>query len=179
MGASEGTSAQPRSKRKSKPRLRYFYIGQELHKVLRVNRPQNLVVAWNYTEHKRVVYIWSEVRRTMKKAYSLQDVAKMLNRHRVRLENHLLSGNVRLPQKIYSLDGNRTPGKFMFSEKDIYELHDYMLTVHRGRPRKDGGITAGNLPSRVELRAMLNTDTALYIRNESGEFVQVYKEKDW
>lgn len=179
MANEDGTSAQPRSKRKSK-RVRYFYLeGDQLHKVLSTNRPQNLMVAWNFTQGKRVSYVLSDVRKRMRKAYTQDDVAKMFGRHPVRIDKTMRSGNVRLPQRIYTLDGNRRPGKYMFSEKDIYELHDYMMTVHRGRPRKDGRITPSGLPSKVELRAMLNTDTALYVKNEDGEFVQVFKENDW
>lgn len=165
-----------RSKRLALPR--YFYLDSNLHKVLRTNRAQDLVWAWHYVEGKQKVYPYSEVRKKHGKAYSIVDVSEMIGRHRVIIENYILDGKIRAPQRIYAL-GSRKPGAYYFSEKDVYELHDYLLTVHRGRPRKDGMITPSGIPSRAELRAMLVTGHATYIKNEKGEFVQVWKENDW
>jgi hypothetical protein len=106
-------------------------------------------------------------------------VSKMINRHRVNIERYILEGKIRPPERIYSLDGNKTPGKYMFSEKDVFELHDYLLTVHIGRPRKDGRVTPGRMPSRAELRAMMQHDTTVYIKSADGTFMPVWKEIDW
>lgn len=176
MASDAGTGAKKRRKRSS--RLRYFYLDNQLHKVLSVNRPQDLVVCWNYPEGKRVGHVWSTVRKTHGKAYTLAQVSEMIGRHRVIIENYILKGNIRAPQRAYNLE-TKKPGAYYFSEKDVYELHDYLLTVHRGRPRKDGMITPSGIPSRAELRAMLVTGYATYIKNEEGEFVQVWKENDW
>jgi hypothetical protein len=54
-----------------------------------------------------------------------------------------------------------------------------MLTVHRGRPRKDGTVTNSNLMSRAELEALMKEDKILYTKDKSGEFVPVWKQPDW
>lgn len=160
-------------------KLRYFYLNDQLHKVLSINHPQDICVAWNYPEGKRVGYVWSDLRRRHEKAFSLTEVSKMINRHRVNIEKYILAGEIKAPQRAYTLDGNQTPSKYWFSEKDVYDLHDYLLTVHIGRPRKDGKITPGRMPSKAELRAMMRHDVQMYTKTESGEFVPVWKEIDW
>lgn len=177
MAPKERNGSQPRGKRKQP--LRYFYLDSNLHKVLSINRAQDLMVAWNYPEGKRVAYVYSDARRRMGKAYTMQQVAAMVNRHRVQIAMYIIDGKIRPPQRIYSLDGNKKPGKWFFSEKDVYDLHDYLLTVHIGRPRKDGQIRPGRTCSRAELRAMLQHETVLYVKNSDGEIVPVWKEIEW
>lgn len=162
-----------------KNRLRYFYLDDHLHKVLSINHPNDICIAWNYPEGRRVMFVWSDLRRRYGRAFTLTQVTGLINRHRVNVEKYMLEGKIARPQRIYSLDENRRPGKYFFSEKDVYALHDYLLTVHIGRPRKDGKITPGRLPSKAELRAMMRHDVQMYAKTENGEFVPVWKEIDW
>jgi len=175
MGSKEGKGTRARKRN----RLRYFYLNGDLHKVLSINRAQDLVVSWHYKEGKRKAYVWSDARKRLGKAFPISQVSKMIQRHHVIIEKYILEGKIRPPERIYTLDEKRTPGKYMFSEKDVYELHDYLLTVHIGRPRKDGKITPGRMPSRAELRAMMTHDTTVYVKQEDGTFTPVWKEMDW
>lgn len=135
--------------------------------------------AWCYREGKRKGYVWSDVRKRMEVALPIAEVAKLIGRHRVQIENYILKGFIKSPQRVYTLDGNAKPGKYMFSESDVMGLHDYLLTVHIGRPRRDGRITPGRMPSKAELRAMMRHDTMTYVKNADGEFTPVWKEVDW
>ncbi|QIN94606.1 helix-turn-helix DNA binding domain protein [Streptomyces phage Muntaha] len=150
-----------------------------MHRVLSTNRAQDLVVTWHFKEGKRRAYVWSDARRRLGKAFTMGQVSKMINRHRVIIEKYILDGKIRAPERIYTLDGTKRPGKYMFSEKDVLELHDYLLTVHIGRPRKDGKITPGRMPSRAELKAMMQHDTTMYVKSADGTFTPVWKEMDW
>lgn len=163
----------------AKKKLLYFFLNDELHKTLKINRPTDLITAWNYTQRKRQAYVWSDVRRNHGRAFSLTEVADMLGRHRVNIEMLIVEGKIRRPQRIYSLDGKFTPGKYFFQEKEVYALHDYLLTIHIGRPRRDGKVTPGRLPSKLELRAMMQHDTVLYVKTESGGYTPIWKEVDW
>lgn len=176
MAAEERTGTR---QRRSRPVIRYFYLNKDLHKVLRVVRAEDLVEAWNYREGKVMVYVWSDVRKRMENCFPLQQVGQMVNRHRVQIENYILYGKIRTPQRIYTLDGHKKPGKYFMSESDVLELHDYLLTVHIGRPRKDGRITPGRMPSKAELKALMRHGTMMYVKNAEGEFTQVWKEVDW
>lgn len=159
--------------------VKYFYLNANLYRVLRIVRAEDFVECWNYTTHRREGLVWSEVRKRSERAFPLSEVCKMLGRTRVTLEQAIIAGKIPAPQRLYTLDLERKPGKYMFSEKDILSLHDYYLTVHVGRPRADGKITPGRMPTKAELRAMMRHDTVLYVQNDDGEFVPVWKEVDW
>jgi hypothetical protein len=167
-----------RSSKRSKPTLRYFFLDGDLHKVLSVTRAQDLVVCWNYPKERRVGYIWSDVKRRHEKAFTMQQVGKMLGRHRVTIEKDIIYGNIRRPQRSYTLPGKH-PKTHYFTEKDILDFHDYLLTVNVGRPRADGKITPKDMVSRNELKAMMKNDVMTYVKNDDGEFIPVWREQGW
>lgn len=168
-----------KGKRRRSKSVRYFYINGDLHRVLRITRPSDFVEAWNYPQAKRMGYVWSDVRKRMEKAFTLQQVCAMVGRHRVQVELYILEGKIKTPQRIYTLDGEKKPGKYFFSESDVLDLHDYLLTVHIGRPRKDGKITPRDMPTRAEMRALMKHDLVTYVKNEDGEFSPIWKEIEW
>jgi hypothetical protein len=170
------TSARKRSNAK---RLRYFYLNGDLHKVLRVTRPQDFVEAWNYREGKTMGYVWSDVKKRSTRALTMTEVGKLIGRHRVQIQNYILDGNIARPQRQYTLDEARKPGKYMFSEDDVMKLHEYLLTVHQGRPRKDGRITPTPLPTKAELRALMKHDFMTYVKVGEDEFIPAWKEPEW
>ncbi len=115
----------------------------------------------------------------MERAFTLQQVCSMIERHRVQVELYILNGKIRTPQRIYSLDDVKKPGKYFFSESDVLDLHDYLLTVHIGRPRKDGKITPRPMPTRAELRAVMKHDMITYVKTDDDKFSPIWKEIEW
>jgi hypothetical protein len=67
----------------------------------------------------------------------------------------------------------------MWSEVDVMEARDYFATKHIGFPRNDGRITAKAIPTRTELRAMMEHGITTYVRTTDGEFVPMFKEIVW
>lgn len=165
-------------KRKSKKMLYFFHNGQ-LHKTLYISRPRDFMYAWSYPERKRVTFNYSDIKRTHGKAFRLVEVSKMINRRADVIEEYILKGHIRRPQMSYTLDGNFNPVKYFFSEENVLELHDYLMTVHFGRPRKDGLINPYPTPTKSELRAMMTHEIVYYIENDAGEKVKVFKESPW
>lgn len=167
-------------KRKSvREKPRYFFVNSELHKVLRINRPEDLVYAWNYPQGKRVAYVWSETQRTMQRAFSVSQVAGFFGRNPFVIKQYILDGEIKEVQKTYTIDERRSPGKYFFSEDDVRGLYEYLCTKNLGRPRLDGIQVQYPLPSRSELEAMLRQDTILYVKDKAGEFTPVWKQPDW
>jgi hypothetical protein len=160
-------------------KLRYFYLNEKLHKVLRRSRAEDLLIAWDYQLGKRVAYSLADVNRNKQHAYPISEVVKIIGKHEDTIKMHLYKNNLRYPQRVYSLNGNKTPGKYYWSENDIREMHDFFKTVHRGRPRKDGAITPGDMPSRAELEAIMNRESVLYVKKDDGTFVPVWKQPEW
>jgi hypothetical protein len=165
--------------RNTTKKLRYFYLNGKLHKLLSRSRAEDLIIAWDYELGKRVAYSLTDVNKNKQHAYQLKDVEKIIGRHHDTITMHMRAGNIKFPQRIYSLNGNRTPGKYMWSEDDIREMHTFFKTLHQGRPRLDGKITPADMPSRAEIEAIMKQENILYIKNNDGEFVPVWKQPEW
>lgn len=161
-------------KPKTRP-LRYFFYRGDLHKKIHINRGADVVDAWNYPKGELRQYVYSDVRRTGGQAFTTSQVSKMIQRSQKTIKEAITNGNVRRPQVTYGLDENRNEYAFYWSESDIMDLHAYFTTVHRGRPRKDGRVTPGGLPSAAELRAMLKHGTVFYVKGEDGAFVPTWQ----
>ena len=54
--------------------LRYFFLNDKVHKVLRASRSKDELVAWCYPDSKRVLYSYSQVYKHLGKAYSVKQV---------------------------------------------------------------------------------------------------------
>jgi len=163
----------------SASRLRYFYLNGRLHKVLRRSRAEDLLIAWDYQSGKRVAYSLADVNKNKQHAYPISEVVKIIGKHEDTIKLHIYRGSLKAPQQSYSLNGNKTPGKYYWSEDDIRDMHDFFKTVHRGRPRSDGKITIGDMPSRAEIEAMMKQENILYVKNNEGEFIPVWKAPEW
>ena len=147
-------------------RLLYFFLDGKIHKALRASRAKDEVVAWCYPDKRRVLYSYSIVKKNMKKAYSIKEAGKLLNRHKVTVENYILDGKIKKPNKIYPISNPESGwSKYMLSEDDILDVHQFIL---------DDGYTA-DFPSRSELLALLKHDIILYTKTSEGKFVPVWK----
>lgn len=166
-------------KRNRKRSLNYFFHEGRLHKVLYISRPRDFMHAWSYEERKKVAFVYSHILRTRGRAFTLVEVCAMVNRSREALERYMIGGHIRRPAMSYTLDGTYRPSKYFFSEKDVLDLHDYLVTLHYGRPRKDGQITPYPTPTKTELRAMMKHDVVYYVENSKGEKVKAFKEPIW
>ena len=153
-------------RRKSFKEIRYFFLNGQLHKVLSSSRAKDTLVAWRYEDSKRVIYPYSEVKKSMGNAYSITQVAEILNKHRVTIQDYILEEKILSPQKIYPIGKSAEDGwyKYMFSEKDILDLHQYILESGHSK----------NLPSKAELLALLKHNFILYTKTDTG-FVPVWK----
>lgn len=153
-------------RRRLQKRFLYFFLNGKLHKAIRVSRAKDELVAWCYSDHKRVMYSYAQVRKNMEEAYSIVQVSKILNRHRVTIQDYILDNKIVTPEKVYPI-GNSTSNwyKYMFSHKDILDLHEYLL---------ESGHTQ-DLPSRSELLALLKNNLILYTKTEDNRFVPVWK----
>lgn len=157
-----------RSKRNPvRKRFVYFFLNGKVHKVLKAHRSKDELIAWCYEDKKRVLYSYYLVERGMESAYTITQAAKLLNRHRVTIQNYILDGHVKSPQKIYPIGDpdNQNWSKYMLSESDILDMHEYIL---------DAGYSS-DMPSRAELKAILKNNLILYTKTDDGKFVPVWK----
>lgn len=150
--------------------FRYFFLNEKIHKVLRSSRAKDELVAWCYPDKKRVLYSYSQVTKNMGKAYSVSETAKLLNKHKITIEDYILEGKVRVPQKIYPISNpeNTKWSKYMLSESNILDIHEHIL---------DSGHSK-DVPSKTELLGLLKHNLILYTKTEQGNFVPVWKAEE-
>ena len=156
--------------RENRQRLRkkfvYFFLNGKVHKVLRLSRAKDEVVAWSYVDKKRVMYSYAQVDKNMERAYTVLEAGKILGRHRVTIEEYILQGKIKQPQKVYPISNpESTWSKYMLSESDILDIHQFIIDAGHIR----------DLPSRAELQALLKHNLILYTKTTDGTFVPVWK----
>lgn len=147
--------------------LRYFFLNNKIHKVLRSSRSKDELVAWSYEDKKRVMYSYSQVKKNLETAYTIVEVASMLNKHRVTIQEYILQEKVSTPPKIYPIGqpDSLNWSQYMFNQKNILDIHEHIL---------DSGHSK-DIPSKAELQALLKTNLILYTKTEEGKFVPVWK----
>lgn len=157
-------------------KLTYFFWDQRLHKVIRISRSNNLVAAWDYEARKRVSFLYSDYRVKAKRAVSLGEAAKIMHCSARTIQNALIAQAIREPAKRYPIENpDSIRFWYMWGEHNLLELHDYFMTLHRGRPRKDGLITPSqHYATKAEIIAKMNFANTLYIKSDDGAFVPVY-----
>jgi hypothetical protein len=162
---------------RTKKKLRYFYIDGKLHKVIHINRPKDIVTTYSYPDGDYRQYQWSYIKKNHQKAYGVVDVANMVGRNRRWIQQLMIKGDIKKPQKAYSLTH---PERFTyyFNEEDVLGIQDYFANVHWGHKRKDGLITPGPVPNRNELRAMMNDTGILFMKDKDGNFKPIWRELD-
>lgn len=154
--------------KRQRPRKKfvYFFLNSKVHKVLKLSRAKDELIAWSYLDKKRMMYSYAQVDKGMEKAYTIVEVSKILGRHRVTIEEYILQGKVKQPQKVYPISNpDSTWSKYMFSESDIMDIHQFIIDAGHIR----------DLPSRSELQAILKHNLILYTKTEDGKFVPVWK----
>jgi hypothetical protein len=144
----------------------YFFLNGKIHKVLKASRAKDEIIAWCYPDKKRVMYSYSQVEKSMEKAYSIIEAGEILGRHRVTIEEYILQGKIKKPQKVYPISNPDSAwSRYMLSESDILDIHQFIIDAGHIR----------DLPSRSELQALLKHNLILYTKTVDGSFVPVWK----
>lgn len=165
--------------KKNRDDIKHFYLDGELHRVLQKSKHQNRIIAWNYPQGKKIHYFMSHVRDNMQHAYTIPELAALLCRDYYRLHSYLAYGDMPRPQQTYSLNTGK-PGRYMVSEDEVLEWHDFISQKHRGKPRKDGIKRPADMPTRKEMIGILRGGRQLYVKDEeTGEMVPVWRESVW
>jgi hypothetical protein len=153
--------------------LKFFFYRGDLHKKIHINRGIDVITAWNFPKATLNKYVYTDVRNNGEKAFTTKQVAEMVNRKPLTIKKCITEGKIFRPQISYSIE-DRNEGSFFWCEKDILALHEYLSSIHGGRPRADGRVTPKELPTASELRAMIRQGTVLYVR-QGDKFVPTWR----
>jgi len=149
----------------TRKKLLYFFLNNKIHKVIKLSRAKDELVAWCYPDKKRVLYSYSQVQKYKENAYSIKEAGLLLNKHKVTIEEYILNGKIKIPQRVYPISNPESSWfKFMLSESDILDIHQYIVDVGYSK----------DVPSKAELTALFKHNIILYTKTDSG-FVPVWK----
>ena len=160
-----------------KKRIKRFYLNGNLHGVLHLHKAKDRIVAVDYVEKKVKTYAWSDVKRNKQNAFTITEAARLVDRHRDRIWEYMKQGYVEWPQREVDLETGRE-GRYFFSEDGVLSIWEHMTTIHIGRPRNDGRVTNNRLPTKEQLKAMMNSNKIMYIKEE-GEFKPIWRAEEW
>jgi len=150
------------------------FINGELHQIVHINIPADILTTFNFIQNKMLRYPYKAIKPSMQKAYMIGEVATVVNRHKDRIRCAIREGGVPQPQKA------GPNGKKYFNAEDILNIQDYFANVHFGRPRNDGAITPKrNSVTKEEVDARLGRREVLYVQNDNGEFIPVWRTMDF
>lgn len=160
-------------------KFKYFYYNDKLHLTLSVNRAQNMLWAWCYSEGKKYVYEFHHVRRYGEKAYTSSEVRKILRTSSTTIHKMFNNGYVSPPERSISFETG-VPGRYRFSRKKILEMHQYLLDNRGKRDRMDGLLTHDKrIPSRREVELAMDHEIYLFAKTEDGQYVPVWDSEDF
>lgn len=147
----------------------FFFWNDRPYRVIKEYRRRNEVVIRDLISGRRMMLRWSDWKRLKEKAFTTDQVAKILGRHPVRVRNWLIDKKIPHPFSLAEFDGierklGSTKVNFLWREEDIHRARDYMESTGR----KD-------VMSRAELQALINNDKFIqYAMDENGEFFPLW-----
>lgn len=148
----------------------YFFWNKRLHRVIKINRPVNLVDAWSYDDNGRVALLYSDFRRKATKAVTTSDAANIMHCSRMTIWRAVDGGHIHPPQYGHILDGRPQRPRPWWGEHDLLALHEY-LTNRTGMQRTPKQTYA----SKAEIIAKMSDANILYAKDaKTGTFVPVY-----
>jgi hypothetical protein len=158
-----------------KPHKKVFFLNSDLIRVVHINKSQNFVKIYNISQDKFQSLLWTDFLKHRKRAYTKKQTCELLNRKMVQLDKYIYRGMIEPPTG--AAPGGKRAWHYMsyYSEDDIFKIREYMSTIHRGRPRRDGLVT-NSVISEQELKIRMGDGIMLYTKNSSGEIVPIWSE---
>ena len=153
-----------------------WFLNGDLVRVHHINRASGIVALYNINEDRLEMCLLADFRKNRERAYSVNDTAKLVNRHRKHMPRLMHQGKIPLPTGASKDKGRGWQIRSYYSESQVHEIRDILATYHIGGPRKDGLITNNKTPSRQELNRRMGDGILAYTRTEDGDFVPIWTE---
>lgn len=179
MAEQNGNSISKNGQWQVEPSKSIFFINSDLVRYVTSNRGQNIVYLYNITQNKNQTMLLSDFKKHKKRAYTVSDTARLLNRGPAQIYRYINEGLIDPPTGA-NPGGERSFTKLSYySEDDIFKIRDAMSSIHRGRPRKDGKVSNKSVLTEQELRAKMGDALMLYTRTKDGDFIPVWSERTY
>lgn len=160
------------AKKKAIPNI--FFLDEKLYKVLVRNPVLDELVCWDNNERRRVILPYGYTRENFERVYRIKEVAELVQRSPKHIWNLTYNGEIKATATYRTQNANKNLG-WRWSPQGIMDVWQYFADRPWGRPRKDGRIIPNHLPTKKELRAKLNQQVVMYVKDSNGEFIPTWK----
>lgn len=152
----------------------FFFLHGKLYKKLNYIASEDMLIVWSYDKEAKMTFNVFDVRRNNQKAYRVKEVAELIGRHEQEIKDLIHRGLVDRPSGQSYHIASRKPSIEFWSEDDIISLRDRFYAM--AKKTKHGVPSVRfKITNRSELLAKLKGEESVYIKNEDGEFVRVWK----
>lgn len=179
MVTSNGEKPNEEGQRQIKASGNIFFINGDLVRLIASNRGQNIVYLFNIVQDKQQTMLHSDFKKHRKRAYTVINTARLLDRGPAQIYRYINSGLINPPVGAQP-GGKRSFTKLSyFSEDDIFKIREVIASMHIGRPRKDGLKINNHVLTEQELRAKMGDALMLYTRTSDGRFIPIWQEETY
>ena len=153
-----------------------WFLNGDLVRLHHSSRSTGMVTVYNINKDRLETCLRSDFRRNRKKAYTVAETAKLVNRHRKYMPKLMKTGMI--PKPIGArLNGQRGwQIRSYYSEDHVREICSILATIHIGQPRKDKLITNNMTPTSQELTRRMGEGILTYTKTEDGRYIPVWSE---
>ena len=153
-----------------------YFLNGDLVRVHHLNVSNGIVSVYNINQGRLESCLLSDFKKNRQRAYTVTEMAKLINRHRKYLPRLMAKGTIPLPtgQALNKERGWQI--RAYYSESQIWDIRDTLATFSIGRPRFDGLINNNSIPTRQELTRRMGDGILTYTRTEDGRFIVVWAE---
>lgn len=157
---------------KSLPTL--FFLNSKLHKRIKIAKHENIVIAFCYPEEEYNRYSYSTTLREFQKAYTLLQVATLIERPYRELQKLIKNKVVNKPSGMQYYIESRIPHRLIWSEDDVFALRNEMYDLF---PKGKDGLLSGSykLVTEASLLEKINGHRSYFITNADGEKIKVWR----
>lgn len=153
-----------------------WFLNNSLVRVHHYNRSDGMVALYNMTKDRIELCFVLDFKKNRKRAYTISETAKLVNRHRKYMPSLIKRGVIPPPMGM-KVNGQRGfQIRSYYSEDQVKEIRDILATIHIGQPRKDGLVTNNMTPTKQELTRKMGDGILTYTKTEDGRFIPVWGE---
>jgi hypothetical protein len=153
-----------------------WFLNNDLVRLHHSSRSTGMVTFYNITKDRLETCLRSDFRKNRKKAYTVADTARLVNRHRKYFPTLIKRGVIPVPMGA-KINGERGwQIRSYYSESQVREIRDILASIHIGQPRKDGLVTNNMTPTSQELTRKMGDGILVYTKTEDGRFIPVWEE---
>lgn len=153
-----------------------WFLNGDLVRVHQLNRSNGIMSVININKGQIESCLIGDFKKNRERAYSVNDTAKLVSRHRKYLPRLMKAGTIPIPT---GASLNKERGwqiRSYYSETQVMEIRDILATYSIGRPRKDGLINNNITPTRQELTRRMGDGILTYTKTSDGRFIPVWGE---